>query len=147
MAVKIIEKMKQLAMEHDVCVLATVSDRRPHCALMTYVTDRDCREIYMVTGRETTKYKNLEENPEVSLLIDTREEHSRARRETQALTVSGVFETIRDQGKRTWVRTMLLARHPHLRSILDDPDSELLRIRITSFLLLNGVTDAHFKEV
>jgi nitroimidazol reductase NimA-like FMN-containing flavoprotein (pyridoxamine 5'-phosphate oxidase superfamily) len=67
-----IEKMKALVKRKDICVLATVSENNPHCSLMAYVTDNDCREIYMVTNRQSTKFRNLSANPLVSLLIDTR---------------------------------------------------------------------------
>ena len=69
-----LERMKAVVREKDICVLATVSGDKPHCSLMAYAADDDCREIYMVTHRKTNKYKNLKENPAVSLLIDTREE-------------------------------------------------------------------------
>ena len=88
-----IEKIKDLIKRKDMCVLATAFDNKPHCSLMAYVTDDDCGAIYMVTGRETTKYRNISANPQVSLLIDTREEHpGDSRPKAQALTVSGVFD-------------------------------------------------------
>jgi nitroimidazol reductase NimA-like FMN-containing flavoprotein (pyridoxamine 5'-phosphate oxidase superfamily) len=143
-----LEKMKALAKEKDICVLATVSGGNPHCSLMAYVTDDDCREIFMATYRQTAKYANLTENPSVSLLIDTREEHCGAHRpEAKALTVSGVFQTIRDEKKRTHVRRMLLERHPHLKAFLENPDAEIFSIEIGSFLLLDGLTNAHFEPV
>jgi nitroimidazol reductase NimA-like FMN-containing flavoprotein (pyridoxamine 5'-phosphate oxidase superfamily) len=84
-----LEKMKSLAREKDICVLATVSNKKPHCSLMAYVTDDECREIYMVSHKQTRKYKNLLENPSASLLIDTREENlGTSRPEAKALTVA-----------------------------------------------------------
>ena len=142
-----IDEMRRLAREKDTCVLATVSRGKPHCSLMAYACDDGGTEIYMATLRETNKYRNLEENPFVSLLIDTREERPGTEgRETKAMTVSGIFERIEDDAKRAVVRDKLLARHPHLSQILDHPDADLLCIRITSFLLLNGLVEAHFEE-
>ena len=141
-----IEQMKALAKEKDICVLATVSGGIPHCSLMAYVTDDDCREIFMATHKQTVKYANLIENPSVSLLIDTREEHSGShRRETKALTVSGVFQTIGNTEKKKCVRATLLERHPHLKTFLANPDAEIFGIKIKSFLLLDGLTNAHFE--
>ncbi|MBN1850383.1 MAG: pyridoxamine 5'-phosphate oxidase family protein [Deltaproteobacteria bacterium] len=143
-----IEKMKGLIKQKDMCVLATAFDNRPHCSLMAYVTDDDCGEFYMATGRETTKYKNLTANPQVSLLIDTREEHAGdLRPETRALTVSGVFEPIADEDRRRGIQTRLLGRHPHLRGLMEKPDAEILCVRVLSFLLLDGVSDAHYLEI
>lgn len=140
-----IEVMKTLAREKDVCVLATASGEGPYCSLMAYATDEQCREIYMVTRRDTRKFRNLTENPSVSLLIDTREERRGSRlSEAKAMTVSGVFERIEEERERGMVRERLLKRHPQLRVFLDHPDSELIRVRIRSFLLLQGLTDAQF---
>jgi nitroimidazol reductase NimA-like FMN-containing flavoprotein (pyridoxamine 5'-phosphate oxidase superfamily) len=143
-----IELMKKLAKEKDICVLATVSGENPHCSLMAYTTDDDCSEIYMATHRGTKKFKNLLENPSVSLLIDTREEHKGSRRpEAKAMTVSGAFQRLQNPQKEAWARARLLDRHPHLREFLAHPDAEVICVKIRSFLLLDGLTDAHFEEL
>jgi len=143
-----LERIKSLVKEKDICVLATVSGDKPHCSLMAYVTDDDCREIYMVTHRESRKYENLMKNRSVSLLIDTREEHAGSRLpEAKALTVSGTFMKIDDKDKKIQVRSKLVERHPHVKEFLDHPDAEILCIRVESFLLLNGLTDAHYETV
>jgi nitroimidazol reductase NimA-like FMN-containing flavoprotein (pyridoxamine 5'-phosphate oxidase superfamily) len=143
-----LERMKALVREKDICVLATVSGGKPHCSLMAYATDDSCLEFYLVTYRNTVKYRNLNENPSVSLLIDTREEHRGAKRQQgKALTVSGTFEAIADVEKRKAVLARLLARHPHLKEFMSDPDAEPICIKVTSFLLLDGLTDAHFENV
>jgi len=143
-----IEFMKKLAKEKDICVLATVSGAMPHCSLMTYTTDDACTEIYMATYRSTKKFKNLMENPSVSLLIDTREEHKGSRRpEAKAMTVSGTLEKLENEQKKAWAKARLLGRHPHLKEFLDHPDAEVICIKIRSFLLLDGLTDAHFEEM
>lgn len=142
-----LETMKRLATKKDICVLATTSGGNPHCSLMAYVTDEECSEIYMVTSTKTTKYRNVTENPSVSLLIDTREEHTGSDRpQAKALTVAGQYRKIRDDRKKNLARTRLLRRHPHIRELVDHPDAEILCIRIISFLLLDGLTEAHFEK-
>lgn len=143
-----LDKIKSLVKQKDICVLATASGGNPYCSLMAYVTDDECREIYMVTPKETKKYKNLIENPSVSLLIDTREEHAGSKRpQAKALTVTGVFQKIDNEDKKSFVRTKLLERHPHLRGFLDQADTEIFCIKVNSFLLLDGLTEAHFEMV
>jgi nitroimidazol reductase NimA-like FMN-containing flavoprotein (pyridoxamine 5'-phosphate oxidase superfamily) len=140
-----LEKMKYLLRSKDVCVLATVCEGQPHCSLMSYVTDRDCREMYMASHKKTKKYQNLTENPAVSLLIDTREEDQGAKRhQTMALTVNGLFEDVRDEKKRGLIKNRLLEKHPHLKTLMDDPDVEVFAVRIKTLQLLDGVTDASF---
>ena len=73
-----LQEMKALAREKNSCVLATIVDRKPYCSLMAYVTNQACTEIYMVTHRQTQKFKNLVADPAVSLLIDTRDTSPRS---------------------------------------------------------------------
>jgi nitroimidazol reductase NimA-like FMN-containing flavoprotein (pyridoxamine 5'-phosphate oxidase superfamily) len=140
-----LEKMKALAKKKDTCVLATVSGVEPHCSLMSYATDDDCREIYMITHKQTKKYRNLLHNGKVSLLIDTREEDQAVGREvTKALTINGVFQKIEDQQEKKGAVDRLLERHPHLRKFADTPDAEVFAVRIKSFQLLEGISDSSF---
>ena len=137
--------MKSLLQKKDICVLATTSGAKPHCSLMAYAVDEHCREVYMVTHKTTTKYANVMENPFVSLLIDTREQKDRSK--AQALTVEGVFHRIEDPHERRLVKDRLLSKHPHLREFSDHSDADVLRIKIASFLLLEGLTESHFETI
>ena len=141
-----IEKMKAMVLKKDTCVLATVSSGRPHCSLMSYIADSDCREIYMVTHPQTKKYKNLLENPWVSLLIDTREEDPQAEiGQKKALTITGIFQKT-DPGKKASIRSQFLKKHPQLKDLIQDPGAEIISIRIQSFQLLEGVRDSYFVQ-
>ena len=138
-------EMKALATQKNICVLATVAGRKPHCSLMAYVTDENCTELYMVTHKNTKKFKNLMENQFVSLLIDTRETSPRSK--AKALTVAGECTVIEGEKKRQKVRSKLLAIHPHLSEFINHSEAQILCVRIHSFLLLNGLQEAHFQSV
>jgi nitroimidazol reductase NimA-like FMN-containing flavoprotein (pyridoxamine 5'-phosphate oxidase superfamily) len=138
-------KIKALAKEKNICVLATVSDNKPHCSLMAYIIDEDCREIYMVTHKQTKKFFNLTTNPSVSLLVDTRGEKPRSR--AQALTIEGVFQKIENTEKRKLVLSKFLEIHPHMKEFINHSDAEPICIKVTSFLLLDGLTNSHFETV
>jgi nitroimidazol reductase NimA-like FMN-containing flavoprotein (pyridoxamine 5'-phosphate oxidase superfamily) len=140
-----LKEMKALAKQKNICVLATMAGEKPYCSLMAYITDENCEKIYMATLRNTRKYKNLTENPAVSVLIDTREKSPPS--EAQALTVEGVYAKIESEEKRKKVQTKLLAIHPHLDGLINHPDAEILCIEIRSFLLLKGFQDAHFETI
>lgn len=141
-----IEKIKALARKKDICVLATVSEKGPYCSLMAYSVEENAVEFYMATSRLTKKYANIENNPDVSLLIDSRETIPRS--QAQALTVSGKCEIMSHHDpKRHTIKEILLTRHPHLKTILKTPDSEILCIRAESYLFLDGLTDAFFEKV
>jgi len=143
-----LEKMKDIIKGNDLCVLATVSEGMPHCSLMSYISDEEGQEIYLISHKQTKKYANLMENPTVSLLIDTREEEKSQRRiNIKALTVSGEFQPIKDPGKRELIHKQFLDRHPHLAYFLHDPGAEIFSIKIKSFQLLDGVKDAFFETL
>jgi len=141
----ILEKMTALVRKKNVCVLSTVSDNKPYCSLMAYITDDTCKEIYMVTHKNTTKFNNLQNNPSVSLLIDSRETQPRAN--AQALTIDGVFIPLTDEDKKQNIRGRMLESFPHMKNFLHHPESEIIRIKINSFLLLDGLTESHFMSL
>ena len=105
--------IQKMISENKVCVMATVSNGAPHCSLMSYTTDKECREIYMATLKDTKKYRNLIANPAVSLLVDTRDLDPRGK--TRALTVTGVFQTIENDKRIAEIREALLTKHPELK--------------------------------
>lgn len=143
-----IQKMKDIVKKNDLCVLATVSEGKPHCSLMTYITDDECSEIFMISHKQTKKYGNLTANPMVSLLIDTREEERGQKRiDLKALTVVGEFQAIKDQTKRSLIHGNFLKTHPHLTDFLNDPGAEIFSIKIKSFQLLDGVKNAFFEKI
>jgi nitroimidazol reductase NimA-like FMN-containing flavoprotein (pyridoxamine 5'-phosphate oxidase superfamily) len=140
-----LEKMKNFVRKKNICVLSTASDNKPYCSLMAYVTDATCEEVYMVTHKNTTKFKNLQENPWVSLLIDSRETQPRSN--AQALTITGVFVPLVDENKKQEIRDNMLKSFSHMKDFIHHPESELIRIKINSLLFLDGLTQSHFMSL
>jgi len=140
-----LEKMKELVREKNICVLATVSDHKPYCSLMAYISDATGEEIYMVTHKNTTKFNNLQKNPWVSLLIDTRETQPRSN--ARALTIDGVFIPLLDENKKQKIRDRMLESFSHMKDFIHHPEAELIRIKINSFLLLEGLIQSHFVSI
>ena len=127
------------------CVLATSAGDVPYCSLMAYTTDNTGTRFFMVTLRNSRKYKNIVDNPRVSLLIDSREVSPRSNQ--KALTIEGVCAAIKSEEKRKAVQAKLLGVHPHLSEFISHPKAEILCVRIHSFLLLHGLQKAHYESV
>lgn len=143
-----LEAIKTLIQSRDVCVLATVSGGEPHCSLMSYVVDEACREFYMITLAGTKKYRNLEGNRAVSLLIDTREEDvDHSRQNIRALTVSGVFQKLEEPSEEAQILRQLLERHPHLGELAESGKAKVFAVCARSFQLLHGASRSYFEEV
>lgn len=142
-----LKQIKSLVLQKDSCVMATSFRDKPHCSLMVYAVNDTCKEIYMVTHKKGTKYHNLKKNPHVSLLMDTRDENLGKRpNKVLALTVQGEFEEISTEDRKREIRDMLLAGHPHLKDFMKDPNAEVFTVHVVSFLLLDGLTKAHFQN-
>lgn len=141
----VLETMKRLIREMDSCVLATVGpDNRPHCSLMSYVADDDCRTMYMLTGEATRKYRNLVANPQVSLLLDNRGVGLASSAEaTMALTISGRCRPLCDGAEKAERTRLLLARHPHLAPVAAQHDAQLVAVSVEELQLLHGAVRAY----
>jgi nitroimidazol reductase NimA-like FMN-containing flavoprotein (pyridoxamine 5'-phosphate oxidase superfamily) len=143
-----LDTMKALVKEKDICVLATVSGDKPYCSLMAYLCNDPCTEIYMVTYGNSQKYRNLTRNPAVSILIDTRDQGMVPDRGVvKALTITGRYEAMTDPEKKEAIRKNMMKHHAHLHEIIQHEDGEIIVIKISSFLFLDGPTKAHFEEI
>ena len=142
------EDIRELIKAGRTCVLATVSGKEPHCSLMSYATDEDCREIYMATRRDTKKYRNLIANPSVSLLIDSRATNAKnPTSPTRALTVTGIIERGVEEQRKKAIRETLRKHHPDLIEFFDDPFLEIIVVQVRALQLLDGITNAYFEKI
>jgi uncharacterized pyridoxamine 5'-phosphate oxidase family protein len=141
----VMEDIWKVLLNGKICVLATSGDDVPHTSLMAYVAAPDCRTIYLTTRRQTRKYRNLKENPEVSLLIDTRCEDMLEN--IRALTVSGVAGEVTDAGVLTSIRRLFEKNRPGLADVFDATDSAFIAVSVRSFQLLSGVRESKFVKL
>jgi nitroimidazol reductase NimA-like FMN-containing flavoprotein (pyridoxamine 5'-phosphate oxidase superfamily) len=109
---------------------------------MTYVPSDDLKTLYMVTVRESRKYRNLLENHTVSLLVDNRQNLLLSSDETVfSITFEGVLKHL-EPLETGVVRVQLAERHGELQEILRSPDCVIFGIELKTFLLLNGPVDS-----
>lgn len=135
-------QVKEMLMNNTLCVLCTSSNGSPYCSLMTYVLSDDLKTVYMVTVRESKKYRNLLTNPIVSLLVDTRQRLDfPSDTQVASVTFEGVLKHL-EPTEQEKVRIQLADRHVELNDILKNPDCVIFGIELKSFLLLTGPVDA-----
>ena len=102
----------------------------------------------MITLAGTKKYRNLQGNSAVSLLIDTREEDvDHKRKYILALTVNGVFKKLDDPAEAERILQQLLERHPHLKEFAESGNAKVFAVKAKTFQLLDGLSRSHFEEV
>ena len=140
-----IEKMKSLLRRKSSCVLATTDGDTPHCSLMAYITSEDADRLFLVTPRNTKKYRNIERHPGVSLLIDSRGEQTR--KNTQALTLTGTCYILEDDVEISRVKSVFNHHHPHLHDFIRKEGVAFLCVELDAFLLLDGPESAHHEAL
>jgi nitroimidazol reductase NimA-like FMN-containing flavoprotein (pyridoxamine 5'-phosphate oxidase superfamily) len=129
-------KLETILRENSLCVLCTEAAGNPYCSLMTYLLSDDRRTLYLVSTRESRKFKNLLANPRVSVLVDSRQ-HPAAGANIVSVTFAGLFQALAD-AETERVTTAFAREHPELTEILNHPDSVIFAIKLTSYLLLDG---------
>ena len=136
-----LDKMKTLLRRKSSCVLATTDGETPHCSLMAYITPASADRLFLATPRDTRKYRNILQNPKVSLLIDTRDE--KTSRPAQALVVAGACRILEDEEEMATVKASFWEKHPHLQGLIRKGNVAFLCVVFESFLLLDGPENAH----
>ena len=138
--------MREILRANDLAVLATCAENQPHCSLMAFVPNENCRTIYMLTQRNSRKFRNISANPRVSLMVDTRLDSPESRPAIKALTISGTCKPS-PQSMQKQFKHLLLQNHPQLKTLSAQKDAVVLEITIASFLLLDGIDNAFFMEL
>lgn len=140
-----IDKMKALLRRKSSCVLATTDGATPHCSLMAYITMEAAERLFLVTPRNTKKFRNIKQNPHVSLLIDSRGDQQR--KNTKALTVTGTCYPLDDDEEISIVKEAFKRHHPHLQNLICREKVAFLCVEVDAFLLLDGPERAHHETL
>lgn len=131
----------QLLANASIGVLATAGPEGPLTSLMAFAVESPSR-LVMATLPDTRKWRNILAEPRISLLVDDRET-ALDRGSVRALTLAGRHEP-GTEAQRQAGFNVLGRRHPHLAGLLARPGIALIRLQITSYLLLTGPTDAAY---
>jgi nitroimidazol reductase NimA-like FMN-containing flavoprotein (pyridoxamine 5'-phosphate oxidase superfamily) len=122
-------------------VLATDNHGQPYTSLMAFSVTEDLQSFILMTERGRLKYENLMANPRVAIMIDNRENLGSDLKEAMAVTAQGLAEEIAGNARDEW-RAFCLARHPALQAFADSPGCALIRIKVTSYVIVR-----RFQEV
>ena len=116
-------------------VLASDNYGQSYTSLMAFSVTEDFQSFILMTERGRLKYENLMANPRVAIMIDNRENLGRDLDEAVAVTAQGLAEEIAGDARDEW-RAFCLARHPALQAFADSPTCALIRIKVTSYVIV-----------
>jgi hypothetical protein len=119
--------------------LATDAAGAPYLSLVAFALAPDGAAVLFAAPRRSRKYRNLRDNPRVSLLLDTRGERDRDYGSAEAITVVGRARVLR-AGSSLWRETeqALRAKHPALAAFLKAATTALVRVDIEEAVHVGG---------
>jgi len=114
-------------------VLNTIGEGFPHSCLISFAVTEDLRSLVFVTRRDTRKYRDIQENQEVSLLVDNRTNAPTDIYESTAIEVIGIAHEDTEDDSR--LKSLLIARHPELRRFVEAPGNAIISIRVREYVI------------
>jgi heme iron utilization protein len=134
------ERVGSVLGSQQVGVLATRYRGGPHLSLVAYTHSGDLREIFFVTPVYTRKAAAIGEDPNVSLMVDNRQNVERDFDACVAVTARGVAEPLTDP-QREDLQPAYLERHPYLEEFASSPSCRFFRIRVHGYTLVSRFQD------
>jgi nitroimidazol reductase NimA-like FMN-containing flavoprotein (pyridoxamine 5'-phosphate oxidase superfamily) len=128
--------IKQILDSQRLAVLATQGDGRPYGSLVAFAATEDMKNLLFATTRSTRKYANLLKNRGVTMVIDTRTNHTADFADAVALTVLGDVEEIADHQQQE-LASIYLDKHPYLREFVESPTTALLRVDVKTYIMVS----------
>ena len=110
-----------------VAVLSTSSNGISYSCLVSFVVTKGFQDVIFATKRERLKYRNMSENPNVSLLIDNRKNKPSDITEATSVTIVGSVEDIQTKDRVRLIRH-LVEKHPNLESFFEADDTAIMRL-------------------
>ena len=113
-------------------VLASVEQGQPYSNLVAFAAAEDLKSLFFITNRNTRKYKNIQANNRVSLLIDNRTNQPADLSKALAITVIGSAST---EKANNYQRSVFLAKNPNLREFISSPDNAFIVVSVDEYII------------
>jgi uncharacterized pyridoxamine 5'-phosphate oxidase family protein len=114
-------------------VLNTLGQGLPHSNLVSFAATDDLRSLVFVTGRNTRKYRNIQDNHNISLLIDNRT--NKPSDTAQAIAITVIGSAREERNNKGLLQAIFLARHPQLNHFVAAPDSAIMLVRVREYIV------------
>ena len=118
-------------------VLATTENGQPYLSLMAFATTSDLQYLLAATYRATRKYRNIEADPRVALLVDNRSNQPSDIEQSMAVTVLGRAQEVGATEKNQFLR-IYLAKHPHMEKFVSSPECVLIKVKVERYFVVSN---------
>jgi general stress protein 26 len=119
-------------------VLATEGNGQPHASLIAITPLGSCKQLVFATYRNTLKYRNIENNSKVAVLIESEGVNKEDLGKRIVLTIIGYIEEISIAENEAAYQAHL-KRHPEMESFMLSSDCALIMVIAQSYQIVNGI--------
>jgi general stress protein 26 len=134
------EYIEEVLKTNRFAVLATEGDGQPHMSLIAITPFGNFRQLIFATYRNTRKYRNLEHNSKVAVLIECGHVNMKGLSKTVVLTINGHTEEISIADNEAAYQAHL-KKHPEMESFMLSSDCSLIMVIAQSYQIVYGIDD------
>jgi uncharacterized pyridoxamine 5'-phosphate oxidase family protein len=127
------ESLEEVLRTQYFAVLNTLGEGLPYSNLVSFAVTEDLRSLVFITNRNTRKYKNIQENGNISLLIDNRT--NQPSDVSQAIAITAIGTACEEMENKSSLQNIFLARHPQLRQFVDAPNNAIMLVTIREYVV------------
>ena len=135
------KEVSRLLARQLLAVLATQEAGQPYASLLAFAVGSDLAGIFLASDRNTRKFKNIQEDNRVALLVDDRANQPADFQAAAAVTIIGKVCELQGRAMEE-ARTIYLARHPSLAEFVMAPHTALLRVAVSRYILVTRFQEA-----
>jgi hypothetical protein len=138
---QIISQLKDLFCSQLFGVLATIGKAGPYTSLVAFAETGDLNRLLFITSRSTSKFANIVDHPQVSMLVDNRSNQAGDVRAAIAATVVGKACEQRGEEKGDLLE-LFIHKHPNLLAFAHESSTALVEVSVSRYILVSS-----FEEV
>lgn len=128
-----IESIKMILKNEAFAVLATNAKNESYTSLITFVTNEEATFLAFSTPIDTRKYRMIEKDENVSLLIDNRSDNQEDINDIVAITAIGEARILKDiKERKKWSR-MIIDKHNYLDEFICADTSVIILVEIMKY--------------
>lgn len=132
-----LQRMQELFATQRFAVLATAESGQPYLSLMAFAATSDLQYLLVATYRATRKYRNIDADPRVALLVDNRSNQPPNIGQSIAVTALGRAKEVAATEKNHYLE-IYLAKHPHLEKFVGSPKCALIKIKVERYFMVSN---------
>ena len=131
------QRIGELFESQSLGVLATQRLGQPYSSLIAFYASGDLRKLYFATPKTTRKFKNLEVDARVSILVNSSSNREADFHEAIAVTLVGEAVELTDSDARPIVN-QYLNKHPYLEDFVRSPTTAMVEVSARSYYLVHN---------